>query len=354
MPQFNDIFAGFGNSLSLINIGIMFIGTAVGILFGSLPGLTAAMCIAVMIPITFGMNTVSGLLLLGSAYCGAIYGGSISAILLNIPGTSAAAATCIDGYPMARQGKSGEALGMAAFASWFGGTVSTICLLLFAPPIAKMALRFGPPEYTVLGVFGLSMVISVSINNPIKGLLAGVMGLLLGTLGMDPIQGFARFTFNSANLLDGIPLVPALIGLFSLSQLLLLAEEKTKAIMIVDNLSGKVIPTWSQIKSVLKILIRGSLIGTFIGALPGAGASIATFLSYNDAKRGSKKSHLFGTGIVEGVTATEVANNGVTGGSLIPMLTLGIPGNNVTAIMLGGLMILGLNQVPIFLLKVVR
>jgi putative tricarboxylic transport membrane protein len=277
-----------------------------------------------------------------------MYGGSISAILLNTPGTPAAAATCIEGYPMAKNGQAGEALGMAAVASYFGGTVSVIALIFLAPPLASFALKFGPLEYFFLALCGMSIVISLSDKSMTKGFIAAVLGLLFGTVGMDPIVGFERYTFGSLNVMTGLPLVPTLVGLLSTSQLFLLAEEKSQTILRVSKILGKVVPTWADIKRLKAVLIRSSVIGTIIGALPGAGANISTFLAYDDAKRISKHPEKFGTGIVDGIAATESANNAITGGALATMLTLGIPGSNTTAILLGGLMIHGLQPGPGF------
>jgi len=307
-----NIFYSFLTVLQLNNLLLLSSGTFIGIIFGALPGFTAGMGVAVLIPLTFGMDPVSGLLLLAGVYNGAIYGGSITAILLRTPGTPAAAATAIDGYEMTKKGRAAEALRMAVTASVFGGIFSAILLLLIAPPLANIALKFGPPEYFLLAVFGLTVIAS----------------------------------FSSPYLLDGVSYVPALIGLFALSQVFVMVEKGDvfieKKEKIAHIIKGRLFCTLSEIKPLLKTFFRSSVIGTFIGMLPGAGASIASFLGYNEAKRASKHPDKFGTGISEGVAACEAANNAVTGGSLIPLLTLGIPGNSVTAILLGGLMIHGL------------
>ena len=299
-----------------------------------------------MIPLTFGMDPVSGLLLLAGVYNGAIYGGSITAILLHTPGTPAAAATAIDGYEMTKKGKAAEALRIAVTASVFGGIFSAILLLLIAPPLANIALKFGPPEYFLLAVFGLTIIASLSTGSFLKSIISGVFGLFIGAVGLDPILSYPRFTFGSPYLLDGVSYVPALIGLFALSQVFIMVEKGDvfieKKEKITHIIKGRLFCTLPEIKPLLKTFFRSSVIGTFIGMLPGAGASIASFLGYSEAKRASKHPEKFGTGIGEGVAACEAANNAVTGGSLIPLLTLGIPGNSVTAILLGGLMIHGL------------
>jgi putative tricarboxylic transport membrane protein len=341
-----NIFYSFLTVFQLKNLLLLSSGTFIGIIFGALPGFTAGMGVAVLIPLTFGMDPISGLLLLAGVYNGAIYGGSITAILLHTPGTPAAAATVIDGYEMTKKGKAAEALRVAVTASAFGGIFSAILLLLIAPPLANIALKFGPPEYFLLAVFGLTIIASLSTGSFLKAIISGIFGLFIGAVGLDPILSYPRFTFGSPYLLDGVSYVPALIGLFALSQVFIMVEKGgifvEKEDKIIHAVKGRLFCSLSEIKPLLKTFFRSSVIGTFIGMLPGAGASIASFLGYSEAKRTSKHPEKFGTGIGEGVAACEAANNAVTGGSLIPLLTLGIPGNSVTAILLGGLMIHGL------------
>lgn len=328
------------------NLLIAFFGAAGGIIIGGLPGLSATMGVALLIPITFGMHPASGLIMLGAVYCGAIYGGSISAILVRTPGTPAAAATVLDGYEMTKKGLAGKALGAAVLSSFVGGTISTIILIFVAQPLALFSLRFGSPEFMWLGIFGLTIISSLAGKSMLKGLISGAIGLLISTMGMHPLSGFMRFTFDQIWLYDGVPVITALIGLFSISQVLYLTErEGSQAAEIADKI-GKVMPTWEEIKLVKWTLLRSGLIGTLIGAIPGAGADIAAFVGYNEGKRFSKHPEKFGTGYIEGVVASEAANNGVTGGSLIPLLTLGIPGNAVTAVLMGGLLIQGLLPGP--------
>ncbi len=330
------IFSGY-------NLLIIFIGTVLGMAFGALPGFTASMGVAVLIPLTFGMPPVRGLALLGAVYCGAIYGGSITAILIATPGTPAAAATALDGYEMTKKGMAGEALTEAAVASFWGGIISALALLFLAPPLANFALKFGPPEMFMLAMFGLTIIVTLTSDSLLKGIISGIIGLLLGTVGMDPLLGFPRFEFGQVSLLTGIQLVPALIGLYSMSQVFMLIVEGTSQIIEVDLKNIKI--NKASLRDLMRypiVYLRSGLIGTFIGALPAAGASIAAFIGYNEGKRFSKTPEEFGKGSREAVASAEAANNGVTGGSLITTLTLGIPGNSTTAILLGGLMIQGL------------
>ncbi|GAB1398636.1 tripartite tricarboxylate transporter permease [Aminivibrio sp.] len=333
--------------MSLMNPAVLFsitVGTVVGIIVGAMPGLTATMAVALLIPVTFGMDPLVGLALMGGVYSGGMYGGAISSILLSTPGTPAAAATAFDGYPLTRQGKGGVALTVATWASFWGGILSTIALLLMAPALAKFSLRFGPPEYFVLSIMGLSSIVTLTKGSMVKGLMSGFLGLVLATVGMDPLSGFMRFTFGSMDLFDGVPFMPALIGLFSVSQILDLTAESH----IVEDLSETIssIRRSKLPKGLAPTIARGGVIGTIVGMLPGAGATIAAFISYNFAKQSAKDPDSFGKGNPKGVAAAESANNGCVGGSLIPLLTLGIPGNSVAAALMGGLMIQGLIPGP--------
>jgi putative tricarboxylic transport membrane protein len=326
--------------LLMINIGL-----AAGIIVGALPGLTATMAIAILVPITYGLSSTGGVLLLLGVYAGAIYGGSITAILIKTPGTPSAAATVLDGYEMAAKGQAGAALDMALKASEFGGLFSAILLLFIAPFLAKLALKFGPPEYFALGIFGLSVISSVGEGSVYKGLLMGMLGLFATTVGMDPINGIVRLTFGIDALWNGINVIPAMIGLFAISEIM----QKTKTVHqhvgeILQYDKTKV--TMREFFRYWKTLVKSSIIGSFIGAIPGTGAAIAAFMSYNEAKRASKHPELFGTGYIEGVAAPEAANNAVTGSAMIPLLTLGIPGDSVTAILMGALIMKGIIPGP--------
>lgn len=341
-----NILSGFINAFQLVNLFAALLSVAVGIIVGSLPGLSAAMGVALLIPITFGMPAETALIALAGVYCGAMYGGSISAILLHTPGTSSAAATAIDGYPMTLKGQAGKALATATIASFIGGIFSSIALYTLSPPLATLALKFGPTEYFWLSIFGLTIIAGVSSKSMLKGLISGALGLVLSTIGMDPMLGIPRFTFGNNSLLQGLPFTATLIGLFSMSQVLLLAEKKIKDMQKSREFTDKVFLSKDEIKRITPISLWSAVIGTVVGILPGAGGTIASFIGYNEAKRFTKDKSKFGTGIIEGVAGPEAANNAVTGGSLIPTLTLGIPGNSVTAILLGGLVIQGLRPGP--------
>ncbi len=329
--------------MTLVNIVL---GVASGIVIGCLPGLTATMGVALVLPLTFGMPASEGILLLIGVYVGAIYGGSISAILLNTPGTPASAATAMDGFQMARRGEAGRALGISTTSSFIGGTISGIFLILISPLLAKLALRFSSPEFFMLAVFGLCIIASISGESLAKGLLSGALGLLLATIGIDSITGVPRFTFGSINLMSGVNYIPIMIGLFAMSQALIGVEE----LKLTQTLTKEIQHVLPQKKDWGTIgrsgLLFGS-IGTFVGAIPGAGADIAAFIAYGQAKNFSKRPEAFGSGIPEGIAAPEAANNGVTGGALIPMLTLGVPGDAVAAIMIGALTIQGLQPGPL-------
>jgi putative tricarboxylic transport membrane protein len=334
-----------GSLFSLDTVMAILIGTLGGMVIGALPGLSATMGVALLIPLTFGMNPIAGLSMLTAIYTSAIYGGSISAILLHTPGTPASAATAMDGYELTKQGKGLKALGVATISSMFGGFVSAILLLFVAPPLSIISLSFNAPEYFLIAIFGLTIIGSLSSGNMLKGLASGVFGLALALIGLDALTGFPRYTFGSQSLLSGISLVPALIGLFSLSQVFIQVEDmnkKKEEKEITKDLKGSVLPTWKEFKSLFPTLSKSSIIGTLTGILPGAGGDIGSWVSYNEAKRSSKKPEKFGKGSIEGISASETANNAVTGGALIPLLTLGIPGSATTAVLLGGIIIQGL------------
>ncbi|WP_408007983.1 tripartite tricarboxylate transporter permease [Pseudalkalibacillus sp. A8] len=339
---FNEV---IHNLLSLQTIVAIFLGVIGGIIVGSLPGLSATMAVALLIPVTFGMEPVAGLTMLTAIYTSALYGGSISAILIHTPGTPASAATSLDGYQMTLKGQGAKAIGVATVSSMIGGTISALALLFLAPPLSKISLAFSAPEYFLIAVFGLTIIGSLASKSVAKGLTAGVVGLLIGAVGVDILTGYPRFTFGSISLESGVSLVPAMIGLFSLSQVMIQAENRGKPKqqkISKDKMSGKVLPTMKEFKSIWVTILRSSGIGTFVGMLPGAGGDIGSWVGYNEAKRFSKNKEKFGTGCIEGVAAPESANNAVTGGALIPLLTLGIPGSSTTAVLLGGLMIQGL------------
>lgn len=324
-------------------------GTLFGIFVGVMPGLSSVMGLSIMLPFTLTLKGSGGILMMLGLFCGAIYGGSITAILINTPGTANSAATCLDGNPMAiKKGQPGRALGLSTMASTFGGLFSAVMLLWTAPLLSKFAMKFTPPEYFAMAVFGLSIVTSVSNKNLLKGLLSAVIGLLLATIGIDSIAGTTRFTFGTIYLTGGISFIPVLIGLFAFSQGLITTEENFgKMMKKVTPKIKRTIPTMEDVKRVFPTMLRSSVIGTVIGAIPGTGGDIASWVSYNEAKRWSKHPEEFGNGAPEGIAAPEAANNAISGGALIPLLTIGIPGDSGTAVMLGALMMQGIIPGPL-------
>lgn len=329
----------------------LLLGVTGGIVIGALPGLTATMGVAVLLPLTFGMESTRALVMLAGVYIGAIYGGSIAAILLKTPGTPAAAATVLDGYELARKGEAAKALSVSAIASFTGGMVSTVMLITISPALANFALRFGAPEYFALAIFGLSIIASISGKSPVKGLLAGMFGLLISTVGLDPVTSFPRFTFGEMNLFNGFAIIPVLIGLFALAEAFVQMEKIFEPSHAIETNFKRGMISLRETVTLMPTMIKSALIGTFIGSIPGAGADIAAFVSYNEARRSSKKGSEFGTGCLEGIAAPEAGNNGVTGGAMVPLLTLGVPGDAVTAILLGALIIQGLQPGPLLFTK---
>ena len=343
-----NIMAGLGALMNFNTLLFLFIGTLVGLIIGALPGLTGNMAIALMVPVTFTMDPVTALAFLTSIYCSSIFGGSISAILLGIPGTISSFATTLDGYPMAKKGQAGTALGVSTLSSVFGGLFSAVVLMCLTVVLAEFALTFGPAEYFAVAVLGLSCIASIGGKSLTKGLLSGFIGLFFACVGMDPQTGVKRYTFGSVNLLGGITMVAALIGLFGVISVLKSAEKgssgkDTEAMPEVDN----VWIGWKMCKKLLPTWLRGSIIGTIVGIIPGAGTNVATFLAYDVEKKISKDPDSFGQGDPKGVAAPESANNGVTGGSMVPLLALGIPGNATSALFLGALMLQGLSVGPV-------
>lgn len=320
-------------------------GTALGIVVGALPGLSATMGLAVMLPITFYMAPANGILMLLGMYVGAVYGGSFSAILLNIPGAPPAVMTALDGYPMAQKGEAGRAIGLSSFASAMGGIVGVVCLMIVAPWLADFALQFGPAEYTMLALFGLSAIVAVSSKSYIRGFIGVTIGLLIATVGLDPFTNVSRFTFGKIDLMSGINYVPIVIGMFGLTEVLTQCLELDIVTVAIQKI-GSVIPGRKDLRVLLKRFFPGSIIGTVVGVLPGAGGTIASIISYNQVMQTSREPEKFGTGIPDGLIAAESANNAAVGGSLVPLLTLGIPGSSPAAILLGALLIHNLRPGP--------
>ncbi|MGI9417366.1 MAG: tripartite tricarboxylate transporter permease [Geminicoccaceae bacterium] len=328
------IFAAFG-------------GVAWGILGGALPGISPSITMALLLPFTYTMEPITAIVLLASTYVGAEYGGSIPAILIRTPGTNAAAATAIDGYEMHKQGKGGEALGLSLISGVFGGLIGILCLILLTKPLAGVALYFTPPAYFSLGILGLSVIASLSSGSLIKGLMAGVIGLMIATVGTDPVSGVTRFTYGAPELLGGIPFILVMVGVFAVSELLIQAGQPGQHQHAESRQMRIVLPSWAHFRRLTKPQLIGSGIGAFEGCMPGAGGTIASFMAYNEARRWSKTPEKFGKGSDEAIVAPEAANNTVAGTAIIPVLSFGIPGSNSTAILLGGLLIHGLQPGPL-------
>lgn len=331
-----------------VQVGIfVVVGVVLGYVVGSLPGLTGGMAMVLLLPFSYGMQPLPAIALLVCIFIGAMNGGSLSSILYNIPGTPSAAATAIDGYPAAQQGRVGKAISTATIASFIGAVVSILSLMAFAPLLATVALEFGQPEYFALAVFGMSIICSVAADSIVKGLMAGFFGLLISMVGFDAITATPRYTFGVLELQNGISIIPVLIGLFGVSEILKLIIDGPSAPVSSDSkVSGLEFIRWSELKSMLPTMLRGGIIGTVLGAIPGIGASIASFVSLNETKRVSKHPERFGTGYLHGVAAPESGNNGVNGGTMIPLLTFGIPGESDAAIILGAFLIHGLTPGP--------
>ena len=345
MNTFDLIVAGIPNFMNAYPMFLLIAGNLLGIFFGAIPGLTATMGLAVFLPMTFGMSDLNGMIFLIGIYVGACYGGTIPAILVNIPGTPSAVATVFDGYPMAKKGEAGQAIGYATLASGLGGLFGVGVLIFAAPVLADFALTLSSQEYTGIALLGISIVSYISFGSTIKGLAGGIIGLLLATIGMDVISGYPRFTFGSVDMQGGLDMIPVMVGFFGLTEVLMKLEQ-TKEIKLIIAKVGKVLPSLSKLARMSPMIMVSSSIGTFIGAVPAAGGAIAALASYGIQKRFSKKSKEYGTGIAEGIVAAESANNAALGGAFVPMLALGIPGDPQTAILIGALMINGLAPGP--------
>lgn len=331
-----------GNPLALL---LALVGVALGIVIGALPGLTATMGVAILLPFTFGMDPVSGLLMICGVFFGGIYGGSVTAILLRIPGTPAAAATAMDGFELTKKGMAGIALGTATLSSFLGGMASIIVLIFLAPVLAGFALEFSASETFALAVFGLSIIASISGASVVKGLISGFLGLLIATVGLDPMGGFPRFTGGYTELFN-VPFIPVMIGLFAAAEAFKSLEDPKVRLGMAAAL-GRIVPPWATYRAMLGTVSRSTILGIVIGIIPGAGADIAAYVAYNEAKRFSKTPENYGKGELAAVAACESGANGCTGGALLTMLTLGIPGDAVTAVMLGALTLQGLQPGPL-------
>lgn len=348
MEFLSDVGLGFAAVLQPGSLLVLAAGTLVGLLVGALPGISAPMTIALFVPLSYTMDIVPALLFITALYCGADFGGAITAILMKMPGDPGNAATCFDGYELARQGQAGKALGVAAVGSAIGGQFSTLVLLFLTPLLAQAALSFGAAEYFAVAFLGLSAVSSLGAGSRLKSLTACVIGLFLATVGTDEITGAYRFTFDSMYLMDGLQMVPALIGLFAFAEVLdTVAMGSDGSAEVVSKNVSTVRPSWQELLALKWTILKSSLIGTWVGIVPATGGTIASFLGYAAAVRSSKHPETFGHGEMEGVAAAETANSAAIGGSYVPTLALGIPGSACTAIMIGAFTLHGLRPGPL-------
>lgn len=339
------LFAGLYALMEPQLLVLLFAGTLGGVIIGALPGLNATTGAALLLPFTITMDPIPAIAILTTIYCAATFAGAITAVLINTPGTSASATTCLDGFPLAQRGEAGRALGMATVSSTIGGIISVVCLMLAAPLMARMAYNFAPPEYFALTVFGISMLATIGDGTPLKNIIAGALGILLATVGKDLLTTVERFTFGFNELSEGIGFVPVMIGIFGISELLVQAERLQAERKLIQVRAIK-LPSREDYRKVWKTILRSSGIGTFIGILPAEGATVASMIGYNEARRWSKTPEEFGKGSVEGIAGSEAANNSATGGAMVPTLALGIPGSPTAAVILAGLMVHGLQPGP--------
>src|SRR5881394_101269 len=350
MDIFSGLLHGFQVALTTQNLLMCVIGVVLGTIIGVLPGLGPPATIAMLLPLTFKLEPTGAMIMLAGIYYGAKYGGSTTSILLNVPGESASVVTCIDGYQLARKGRAGAALGIAAIASFIAGTFGVVALMLVAPPLARLALAFSSPEYFGLMALGLAMVVLLAGRSLVKALLAMLVGLWIAGIGTDVFTTTSRFTFGRMELLSGIDFVVVAIGVFALGEVLanMEARDEPKALPVPKGLRN-LLPTAQDLRDCRFAFVNGSVIGFLIGVLPGAGSTIASFISYGVEKAFSRRREAFGTGVIEGVAAPEGANNSETGGALVPLLTLGIPGSGTTAILLAALVLWGFKPGPLFI-----
>jgi len=348
MDVLQDLLFGFGVALQPMNLFYCLAGVLIGTLTGVLPGVGPAAALSLLLPVTFHVPPVSTIILLGGITYGAMYGGSTTSILVNIPGEAASVVTCLDGYQMARNGRAGAALGISAFGSFIAGTVTIFFLIFLAPTLAGFALRFGPPEYFALMVLGLSIMVYLASGSIINALIMVCFGLLLGTIGLDQITGVPRFIYKSTTLMDGVGLVQVVIGLFGVSEVLINVEASFKREIFDTKVKG-LLPNREEWRRSIWPIGRGTVIGFFLGIIPGMSVVIPTFVSYIVEKKLSKHPEKFGTGMIEGVAGPESANNAASTGTLVPMLSLGIPTGAATALLLGALMIHGLRPGPLLI-----
>lgn len=346
MDLIDSLLFGFGTLLGWKPLLIIVCGVVIGIMVGAMPGLSPSTGVALLVPFSYTMSPALAVVLLVSIYISSNYGGSITAVLINTPGTPAAAATAIDGYPMTLKGEAGKGLGMSLIASTIGGIFGVIILIVFAVPLAKLAISFHPADYFALAIFGLTTVGSLGSGNVSKAMVAVLFGLIINTVGLDPISGVSRYSFGIDQLYDGFSLIPALIGLFALSVVFTAFEAGQFGSTVVDKVSGN-FPSLKESWKTKYTIVRSSVLGTIIGIFPGAGATIASFISYNIAQRSSKEPETFGKGAMDGVAASEAANSSSVGGALIPLLALGIPGSATDAVLIGALQLHDITPGPL-------
>jgi putative tricarboxylic transport membrane protein len=348
MDIFGQLLHGFSVASTPMNLLFCFIGVLIGTLIGVLPGIGPAAALSLLLPVTFHVPAVSAIILLAGITYGAQYGGSTTSILVNIPGEASSVVTCLDGYRMARSGRAGAALGISAFGSFIAGTISVFFLVLLAPMLAQFALRFGPPEYFSLMVMGLSILVYLAKGSIVNALLMVCFGLMVSTVGLDPMSGMSRFNFKIVTLMDGFGLVQIVIGLFGVSEVLLNVERTFRQEVVKTKIRG-LLPNLEEWRRSIGPIGRGTVIGFFMGVIPGISVAIPTFISYTLEKKLSKESDKFGTGMIEGVAGPESANNAASSGTMVPMLSLGVPTGAATALLLGALMIHGLRPGPLLI-----
>ncbi len=336
--------------MSVSNLFSCFIGVFIGTLIGVLPGIGPAGAVALLLPLSFGLPPTSAIILLAGIYYGSQYGGSITSILVNIPGESSSVVTCLDGYKMARQGRAGPALGIAALGSFIAGTAGVILLMFLATPLSSVTIRFGPPEYAALMILGLTILTYLAHGSMIKAILMAILGIALSQIGADLVSGRNRFTFGIADLEDGVGLIPLVMGLFGIAEVLTNLEGSVDLDVFKTRIKG-LFPNLRDWQDSIRPILRGTFLGFFLGILPGGGAVLSSFVSYGLEKRVSRHPERFGTGVIEGVAGPESANNSATAGGFVPLFTLGIPTNAVMALILGALMIHGLQPGPMLLGK---
>lgn len=346
MDTFSNLMSGMQTALTGANLLFVLIGAAVGTWVGMLPGIGPATAIAILLPFTFGMDPTSSLIMLSGIYFGAMYGGSIASIMLNIPGDASSVMSTLDGHPMAKNGRAGSALLLSAAGSFVGGTLGLIGLTLIAEPVSRLAVKLGPSEYFMLMVFALAATASTVSGSAVRGFISVLIGLAIATAGIDLQSGSSRFTFGMPELADGVPLLAAIIGVYAVTEVMVTAESLVSGQWKASQAIGKLWATKAEWMRVRFTLIRGAVIGFFVGLLPGAGGAVATLFAYSTELRVSSRKEEFGKGAPEGLVAPEAANNASVSGALVPLLTLGIPGSSATAVLLGALMMYGIQPGP--------